>query len=406
MSVLGRVLPIAVAAAVVAAVAAYGVYGQQQQETKQRRARANQDQPAPVLIARASVADVPIYLDAVGNTRALNTVTVRPQLGGQMVKVAFKEGQDVQRGFVLAEIDPRTYQAQYDQAIAKKAQDEATLANARIDLDRYTRLAASNSGSKQQADTQKALVAQLEAQVQGDQGAIDNATTMLSYTKIVAPFDGRTGIRLIDEGNLVQPSTSSGIVVITQIQPISVLFNLPQQQYPQVSKAFAAGALPVDALAADGSTRLDNGTLEVIDNQMDQATGTIRMKAVFPNKQLQLWPGQFVNIRMLVDTLKQVITVPTAAVQRGPNGTFAYVVDAESKAAVRPITVAMLDDTRAVISAGLKSDERVVTTGFTRLSNGTKVNVQEGDGQGPPTAVSPVGTIGGLATRASDRDRR
>src|SRR3954468_14395577 len=355
MSVLGRVLPIAVAAAVVAAVAAYVVYGQQQQETKQRRARAKQDQPAPVLVARASVADVPIYLDAVGNTRALNTVTVRAQVGGQIVRVGFREGQDVTRGFVLAEIDPRTYQAQYDQAVAKKAQDEATLANALLDVERYTRLAASNSGSKQQADTQKALVAQLEAQVQGDQGAIDNAITMLSYTKIVAPFDGRTGIRLIDEGNLVQPSTSSGIVVVTQIQPISVLFNLPQQQYPQVSKAFAAGALPVDALAADGSTRLDNGTLEVIDNQMDQTTGTIRMKAEFPNTQLQLWPGQFVNIRMLVDTLRQVVTVPTAAVQRGPNGTFAYVIDADSKATVRPITVAMLDDTRAVISAGLKS---------------------------------------------------
>src|SRR3954471_23979924 len=190
MSVLGRVLPITVAAAVVAAVAAYVVYGQQQQETKQRRARANQDQPAPVLVARASVADVPIYLDAVGNTRALNTVTVRPQVGGQIVKVAFKEGQDVQKGFVLAEIDPRTYQAQYDQAVAKKAQDEATLANARIDLERYTRLAAMNSGSKQQADTQKALVAQLEAQVQGDQAAIDNTRTMLSYQDHLA--DRRT----------------------------------------------------------------------------------------------------------------------------------------------------------------------------------------------------------------------
>jgi multidrug efflux system membrane fusion protein len=237
------------------------------------------------------------------------------------------------------------------------------------------------------ADALEALVAQLEAQVQGDQGAIDNAKAMLSYTKIVAPFDGRTGLRLVDEGNLVQPSTSSGIVVITQIQPISVIFNLPQQQYPQVSKAFTAGPLPVDALAADGSTKLDNGTLRVIDNQMDQTTGTIRMKAEFPNRQLQLWPGQFVNIRMLVDTLRQVITVPTAAVQRGPNGTFVYVVDADSKAAVRPIKVAMLDDTRAVISDGLKSDERVVTTGFTRLSNGTKVNVQEGDGQGQPNAA-------------------
>src|SRR3954471_2414221 len=382
---LGRILPLFVGIAVVAGVGTYVYTGKQQTEQKQQKQRrAFQDQPAPVLVASAKTADVPIYLDAVGNTRALNTVTVRPQVRGQIVKGAFQEGQDVKKGFVLAEIDPRTYQAQYDQSVAKKAQDEATLANARIDLERYTKLAASNSGSKQQADTQKALVAQLEAQVQGDQGAIDNAKTMLGYTRIIAPFDGRTGIRLIDEGNLVQPSTSNGIVVITQIQPISVLFNLPQQQYPQVSKAFVKGTLPVDALAADGSTKLDNGTLQVIDNQMDQTTGTIRMKAEFPNKQLQLWPGQFVNIRMLVDTLRQVITVPTAAVQRGPNGTFVYVVDAESKAAVRPIKVAMLDDTRAVISDGLKSDERVVTTGFTRLSNGTKGNVQEGDGPSRP----------------------
>jgi len=189
MSLLGRILPVAVGTAVVVAVGAYVVYGQQQQEQKQRRARASQDQPAPVLAARSSVADVPIYLDAVGNTRALNTVTVRAQVGGQIVKIAFKEGQDVQKGFVLAEIDPRTYQAQYDQAVATKAKDEATLANARIDLERYTRLAAMNSGSKQQADTQKALVAQLEAQVQGDQAAIDNTRTMLSYTKITSPID-------------------------------------------------------------------------------------------------------------------------------------------------------------------------------------------------------------------------
>jgi multidrug efflux system membrane fusion protein len=213
---------------------------------------------------------------------------------------------------------------------------------------------------------------------------------------------------LIDEGNLVQPGTSGGIVVITQIQPISVLFNLPQQQYPQVSKAFTAGPLPVDALASDGSTKLDNGTLQVIDNQMDQTTGTIRMKAEFPNKQLQLWPGQFVNIRMLVDTLRQAITVPTAAVQRGPNGTFVYVVDADSKAVVRPITVAMLDDTRAVISKGLVTDERVVTTGFTRLSNGVKVSVQEGDGQPQPAATSDVApaTPADEAARGEGRRKR
>src|SRR5437763_1356202 len=254
---LRRILPMAVGTAIVVAVGAYVVHGQQQQETKQRRARANQDQPAPVLVARASVADVPIYLDAVGNTRALNTVTVRPQVGGQIVKVAFKEGQDVQKGFVLAEIDPRTYQAQYDQAVAKKAQDEATLANARIDLERYTRLAAMNSGSKQQADTQKALVAQLEAQVQGDQAAIDNTRTMLSYTKITSPIDGRTGIRMVDEGNLVQANDTQGFVVITQVRPISVLFNLPQQQFQQVNAAFSTGPLRVDALGGDNRTAAD-----------------------------------------------------------------------------------------------------------------------------------------------------
>lgn len=392
-----RILPIAVGVAVVAAVGAYVVYGQQQ-EQKSKRARGAQDQPAPVLTARARIADVPIYLDAVGNTKALNTVTVRPQVGGQIVKVNFKEGQDVQRNFVLAEIDPRTYQAQYDQAIATKAKDEATLANARMDLERYTRLAASNAGSKQQADTQRALVAQLEAQVQGDQAAIDNAKTMLSYTKILAPIDGRTGIRLIDEGNLVQANDTNGLVVITQVRPISVLFNLPQQQFPQVNAAFAKGPLDVDAIASDGKSRIDQGKLQVIDNQMDQTTGTVRMKAEFPNANLQLWPGQFVNIRLLVDTLRQVVVVPTAAVQRGPQGTFVYVVGDDSKVAVRPATVAQQDDTQAVISDGLKAQEQVVTSGFTRLSNGTRVAVQQSDGQ-PQDAAPPAAPQGPEASQ-------
>ena len=210
---------------------------------------------------------------------------------------------------------------------------------------------------------------------------------MLSYTKIVAPIDGRTGLRLVDEGNLVQAGDATGIVTITQIQPISVLFNLPQQQFQQVNKAFAKGPLRVDAVAGrrhDG--RSIAARLQVIDNQMDQTTGTIRMKAEFPNADLQLWPGQFVNIRVLVETLKQVVVVPTAAVQRGPNGTFVYVVDAESKVAVRPITIAQQDDTRAVISDGVKAQEQVVTTGFTRLSNGTRVRVQAGEGEPPDAA--------------------
>jgi multidrug efflux system membrane fusion protein len=385
---LRRILPIAVGTAVVIAVGAYVVLGEQaKQEQKSRRARQFQDQAAPVLVARASTADVPVYLDAVGTIKALNTVTVRAQVGGQIVKIAFREGQDVKRGDVVAEIDPRTYQAQLDQAVAKKAQDEATLANARIDLDRYTKLAATNSGSKQQADTQKATVAQLEAQVQSDQAAIDNARTMLSYTKITAPLDGRTGIRLLDEGNLVQAGDTAGIVVITQLRPIAVLFNLPQQQLPQVSKAFAQGPVTVEATAGDARTVTDRGTLQVIDNQMDQTTGTIRMKAEFPNAELQLWSGQYVNIRLLVETLKQVVVVPTAAVQRGPNGAFVFVVGADSTVAVRPVTVAQQDDTRAVVSNGVKTDEQVVTTGFTRLSAGARVAVQSNEAAAQPDAA-------------------
>jgi multidrug efflux system membrane fusion protein len=386
---LRRILPIAVGAAVVIAVGAYLYFGQQQQqEQKSRRARAFQDQPAPVLVARANVADVPVYLDAVGTTKALNTVTVRSQVDGKLMKILFAEGQDVKRGDVIAEIDPRTYQAALDQVVAKKAQDEATLANARIDLDRYSRLLAANSGSKQQADTQKAVVAQLEAQVNLDQAAIDNARTILEYTKIVAPLSGRTGIRQVDEGNIVRASDANGIVVVTEIRPISIFFNLPQQQLFQVSKAFAQGPLPVEATAPDGRTIVDRGKLQVIDNQMDQTTGTIRMKADFPNAELQLWPGQFVNIRLLVETLKQVVVVPTSSVQRGPNGTFVYVVGAENTVAVRPVTVAQQDDTRAVISNGLQAQDQVVTTGFTRLSNGTKVSVQPGEGQPQPDAKS------------------
>jgi multidrug efflux system membrane fusion protein len=385
---LRRILPIAVGAAVVIAVGAYVVLGEQaKQEQKSRRSRQFQDQAAPVLVARAATADVPVYLDAVGTIKALNTVTVRAQVGGQIVKIAFREGQDVKRGDVVAEIDPRTYQAQLDQAVAKKAQDEATLANARIDLDRYTKLVAANSGSKQQADTQKATVAQLEAQVQSDQAAIDNARTMLSYTKITSPLDGRTGIRLIDEGNLVQAGDTTGIVVITQLRPIAVLFNLPQQQLPQVSRAFARGPVTVEATAADGRTVTDRGTLQVIDNQMDQTTGTIRMKAEFPNNELQLWSGQYVNIRLLVETLKQVVTVPTAAVQRGPNGAFVFVVGADNTVAVRPVTVAQQDDTRAVVSNGVKTDEQVVTTGFTRLSAGARVAVQTNEAAAQPDAT-------------------
>jgi multidrug efflux system membrane fusion protein len=347
----------------------------QVQQTRQRARNAQGDGPVPVVAAAAKLADVPVYLDGVGTTKALNTVTVRPQVDGKLISVQYREGMDVKRGDVLARIDPVTYQAQYDQVVAKKAQDEATLANARIDLERYTNLAATNSIARQQLDTQKAMVAQLEAVVKVDQAIIDNARAFLDYTTIRAPIDGRTGIRQVDEGNIVHASDATGIVVITQIRPLSIFFTLPQQQLVALNSAFAKGPLTVDALGADNKTVTDHGTLQVVDNQVDQTTGTVKLKAEFPNAQTQLWPGQFVNVRLLIDTLRQVVVVPTAAVQRGPIGTFVYVVEQDNAAAVRPVTVAQQDETQSVISRGLQAGERVVTTGFARLSVGTKVNV-------------------------------
>jgi multidrug efflux system membrane fusion protein len=333
------------------------------------------DAPTPVLAAIAEQKDVPVYFDGVGSSRALNTVTVSAQVDGKLMRVNFKEGQDVDKGFVLAEIDPTIYQAQFDQAVAKKAQDEATLDNAHLDLERYSRLTQTNSATRQQYDTQKALVAQLEAQVHADQGAIDNAKAVLSYAKIVAPIAGRTGIRQVDAGNIVHAADTTGIVVITEVKPIAVIFTLPQQQLARVNKAFAGGALSVQALGDDNRTVVDRGFLQVIDNQVDQTTGTVKLKAEFPNADLQLWPGQFVNVKLLVDTLRQVMVIPSAAVQRGPNGTFVYIAKNDDTVAVHPVEVAQQDDTEAVIAAGIAEGERVVTTGFAQLTDGAKIAI-------------------------------
>ena len=361
--------------------------------------------PVPVLAEAARRADVPVYLEAVGAARALNTVTVRPQVDGKLIAINFKEGQDVKKGDVLARIDPTTYQAQLDQSVAKKAQDQAQLANARMDLERYERLAATNSINRQQADTQKALVAQLEAQVQSDQAAIDNARAVLGYTNIVAPIDGRTGIRAVDEGNIVRSSDTSGIVVITQVQPISVVFNVPQQNLDQINVAFARGALPADTMRSDDDTVIDRGALTVVDNQVDQSTGTVRLKADFPNKNLQLWPGQFVNVRLLVDTLKQVVVVPTGSVQRGPKGTFVYVVKDDSTVAVRAVTVTRQDELQAVIGSGLEPGERVVTTGFVNLTDGSKIAVSAPGGSPPAAGAGrPAGERRGNGERGQRRN--
>jgi multidrug efflux system membrane fusion protein len=353
---------------------------------KQGGRRANMANGAvPVLAAQARVTDVPVYLDGVGTAKARNTVTVRPQVDGRILSINFKEGQEVKQGEVLAKIDPSTYQAQLDQAIAKKALDEAQLANAERDLERYTKLGG-NIIAQKTIDTQRALVEQLVAQIKLDEAAIANAKAFLNYTTIVSPLNGRTGIRMVDEGNLVR-ATDAGIVMITELRPISVLFTLPQQELAQINRALAtSGSLKVEARDANGKTTLDAGTLKVVDNQVDQATGTVRMKAEFANSNMQLWPGQFVNVRVHVDTLKQVVVIPTPAVQRGPNGTFAYVVQADDVVGLRPIRVSHQTSTDAVIDSGIVNGEQVVTTGFARLKDGARVAVApaEGNKEAPP----------------------
>jgi membrane fusion protein, multidrug efflux system len=386
--------------------------------TRGGHAGSNDDAPVPVLASAATKQDVPVYFDGVGTSRALNIVTVRAQVDGKLLAVNFKEGQDVEKGFVLADIDPTIYRAQLDQAVAKKAMDEALLGNARIDLDRYAKLTATNSASRQQYDTQKALVAQLEAQVQADQGAIENAKAMLSYTRIVAPIAGRTGLRLIDAGNIVHATDTTGVVVITQIRPIAIIFTLPQQELPAVNRAFAKGALDVEALADDNRTVVDHGKLVVVDNQVDQTTGTVKLKAEFPNPDLQLWPGQFVNVKLLVDTLKDATVVPTAAVQRGPNGTFVYVANDDNTVSVRPVGVSQQDDVRAVLIDGVDTGERVVTTGFAQLNDGTRIAIgtpekldrpagSERRRKGPiPTAEAEPKPPATKAAQAEDKPRQ
>jgi membrane fusion protein, multidrug efflux system len=375
------------AALVIGALTAAAVYytqGSGQSQPGKRWARS--DGPVPVVAAQAKLANVPVWLEGVGSAKARNLVTVRPQVDGKILSVDFKEGQEVKKGDLLAQIDPVTFKAQLDQAIAKKALDEVQLANAKRDLERYTSLSANVIAAKT-VDTQRALVAQLEAQIKSDDAAIENARAILGYASVVAPISGRTGMRMIDVGNLVRAS-DAGLVVITEVQPISVLFTLPQQDLPDINRAVAKRALKVEALETDSKNVLDTGELQVIDNQVDQTTGTIRLKADFPNKDLQLWPGQFVNARMLLDTLEQVVVVPTSAVQRGPEGTFVYIVGPDNKASTRPISVGQQDETLAVITKGLAPSDTVVTTGFARLKDGAEVIVS------PPASQKPAADSG------------
>jgi multidrug efflux system membrane fusion protein len=327
----------------------------------------------PVEMAPAARADVPIYLEGLGTVRGYYTVTVTARVDGQLERVAFVEGQSIRQGELLAQIDPRPYQAALDQASAAYAKTVALLAGARSDLTRYELLAPKDLASRQTLETQRALVNQLQAQIKADEATVGNARTQLGYTAIKASINGRTGIRRIDPGNIVRAADTNGIVVLTQIQPIACIFTLPEESLPAILRAMAAGPVPVTAISRDGKTELDHGTVALIDNQIDETTGTIRVKAIFPNAHDLLWPGEFVNARVLVQVVRGALTVPAAAVQRGPGGAFTYIVRPDSSVEVRSLEIEHESGDVAIIAGGLREGELTVTSNHYRVLPGVHV---------------------------------
>lgn len=332
--------------------------------------------PIPVLAAPVKVEDVPVYGDGIGAVQASQTVTVKVRVDGELTKVAFTEGEDVKAGDVLAQIDPRPFAAALAQAQAAKAKDAALLANAKADLERFKVLVQKQAASQQQLDTQNALVAQYQAQVAGDVAAIDNAQTQLDYTTVRAPISGRLGVRLVDEGNIVHASDMGGLVVITQLKPVAVMFTLPQDRLDEVRAAIARGPVEVIAYHRDGTTKVGEGTLALIDNQISSDTGTLRLKAMFPNADLKLWPGAFVSVKVRLDTLRNVVTLPSQAIQRGPNGFYVYRLKDDSTVEKRDIRVSGDSAGVSYVATGLAAGDRIVVDGQYKLTPGAKVSAK------------------------------
>jgi membrane fusion protein, multidrug efflux system len=332
----------------------------------------------PVVAGTVLKHDVPIYLRGVGTVIAYNNVIVRSQITGQLVKIAFTQGQTVKKGDLLAEIDSRPYQAQLDQAIANRDRDQAQVVNAQANLNRYVPLQQKGYATSQLVDTQKAQLAQLQAMVKYDEGVIEQARTNLSYTQLTSPIDGVTGIRQIDEGNIIHPTDPNGLVDVTQIQPISLIFSLPQTDFVEIQQQMAKGPITVLAYSQDDKVQLDEGKLDLIDNQIVQTTGTIRLRASFPNAKHQLWPGELVNARLLLETRQDGLTIPASAVQQGPKGSYVWVIGSDQSVQPRPVTVAQISEGQALIDSGLHADEKVVVDGQYRLQAGAAVRELHG----------------------------
>jgi multidrug efflux system membrane fusion protein len=371
-----RALVVGVVVVFAACGAYFGWHAWQKHEAAVKTA--NKPLPAvPVTVADVRKGDFPIYLNGLGTVQPFDTVLVRSRVDGEVIKVGFKQGQMVKEGDMLVEIDPRPYQAAYDQAVAKKAQDEANLKNAHLNLARYNELAKKDFATRQQLDTQEATVEQLTAQIKGDQAAIDNAQTQLSYTTIRAPLTGRTGFRMVDPGNNVHASDTNGIVSVVRLQPISVVFTAPEESVAEINNALANGDVPVDALSSDGTRTLSRGKLLLLNNQVDQASGTIQMKARFTNENNALWPGLSVSTRLLLNTVKGAIIVPQPAIQHGPDGLFVYVVGQDNKARKQDVKVSEQNLKDALVTEGLSADQKVIVAGQSRVQNGVLVKPTE-----------------------------